>query len=239
VNNLNLQGLNSKQKILLSAKVEFAEKGLAGARTESIAKRASVNKAMIHYYFQSKENLYEVILNNIFTKDSKAFAKEEHNFFKNDDFTIPQKLYVIIFFIINIHAYLIDNDYHRIVAWEIAEGQKYLSKISNNIILPRWKAMSGLIEKGIKEGYFEVKSSIFAVINIVSFIHFYFSQSFHENFSIDRKNLENIDNFIEQATIMFFKSINKEESKLPNYMITDELKEEIKDKIKNMKENII
>lgn len=53
---------DSRLKIIEAATEEFAEKGLAGARVDSIARIAEVNKAMIYYHFSSKENLYKVII---------------------------------------------------------------------------------------------------------------------------------------------------------------------------------
>ncbi len=47
----------TRQKILEAARAEFARHGLAGARVERIARKAKVNKAMLYYHFQSKENL--------------------------------------------------------------------------------------------------------------------------------------------------------------------------------------
>ena len=40
----------------------FAESGLAGARTDAIANAAGVNKALLYYYFKSKESLYQAVL---------------------------------------------------------------------------------------------------------------------------------------------------------------------------------
>ncbi len=48
--------------ILEAAEREFLSKGFAGARTVSIAKAAGVNHAMLHYYFRTKEHLFERIL---------------------------------------------------------------------------------------------------------------------------------------------------------------------------------
>ena len=48
----------TRQRILDAALREFAANGLAGARTETIATAAGVNKALIYYYFESKEKLY-------------------------------------------------------------------------------------------------------------------------------------------------------------------------------------
>lgn len=53
---------NSKQAILDAAEEEFLEMGFHGAKTSSIAKRAGVTHAMLHYYFSTKENLYDVFI---------------------------------------------------------------------------------------------------------------------------------------------------------------------------------
>jgi TetR/AcrR family transcriptional regulator len=52
----------ARTRILEAAIREFSEKGLAGARTEQIASAAGVNKALLYYYFESKENLYSAAL---------------------------------------------------------------------------------------------------------------------------------------------------------------------------------
>lgn len=48
----------TRARILDAALKEFSAKGLAGARTEQIAAAAGVNKALLYYYFESKEKLY-------------------------------------------------------------------------------------------------------------------------------------------------------------------------------------
>jgi TetR/AcrR family transcriptional regulator len=52
----------TRGRILDAALSEFAANGLAGARTEQIAAVAGVNKALIYYYFESKEKLYSAAL---------------------------------------------------------------------------------------------------------------------------------------------------------------------------------
>ena len=56
---------DSRQRILDAALTEFAANGLAGARTEAIATAAGVNKALLYYYFDSKEKLYVAALEMI------------------------------------------------------------------------------------------------------------------------------------------------------------------------------
>jgi len=48
----------TRARILDAALKEFASAGLAGARTDQIAVAAGVNKALLYYYFESKEKLY-------------------------------------------------------------------------------------------------------------------------------------------------------------------------------------
>lgn len=56
----NLQ--SSEARILQAAEKEFFEKGYAGARTVSIAEAAGVTHAMLHYYFRTKDKLFEQIV---------------------------------------------------------------------------------------------------------------------------------------------------------------------------------
>lgn len=58
----------TRARILDAALQEFSAHGLAGARTEQIAAAAGVNKALLYYYFESKENLYVAALEMISAK---------------------------------------------------------------------------------------------------------------------------------------------------------------------------
>ena len=55
----------TRARILDAAVREFSENGLAGARTEQIAEVAGVNKALLYYYFKSKEALYQAALESV------------------------------------------------------------------------------------------------------------------------------------------------------------------------------
>ncbi|MGH7987148.1 MAG: TetR/AcrR family transcriptional regulator [Candidatus Binataceae bacterium] len=57
----------TRRRILSAALTEFAAKGLAGARTEAIARRAGVNKRMLFHCFGNKEELYREILRRTIT----------------------------------------------------------------------------------------------------------------------------------------------------------------------------
>ena len=61
----NSKEKNSKQKILDASLKEFAAFGFEGARVDRIAEKAGINKAMIFYYFSSKQNLYRTVITEV------------------------------------------------------------------------------------------------------------------------------------------------------------------------------
>ena len=70
----------TRARILAAATRQFSENGLAGARTEQIAEAAGVNKALLYYYFQSKEKLYAAAMESAFEEvrlDTEAILSAE------------------------------------------------------------------------------------------------------------------------------------------------------------------
>jgi len=55
------QDITTEQKILAAAEEIFHEKGYDGARMQEIADRATINKGLLHYYFKSKDALFDTI----------------------------------------------------------------------------------------------------------------------------------------------------------------------------------
>jgi len=62
----------SQLAILASARDEFSARGLAGARMDSIAERAGLNKRLIYYYFGSKDDLFLAVLERTYTDIREA-----------------------------------------------------------------------------------------------------------------------------------------------------------------------
>ncbi len=78
--------LTSKRRILDSAAKIFAERGYDGARVDEIAKRASVNKALIYYYFpRGKEELLEVLFQETLEAAMVIFDDKEMGSFTFGD----------------------------------------------------------------------------------------------------------------------------------------------------------
>ena len=59
---------STEEKILSAAREIFFQKGFFGARMQDIADEAGINKALLHYYFRSKEKLFETIFREAFEK---------------------------------------------------------------------------------------------------------------------------------------------------------------------------
>jgi len=71
---------NTEQLILEAARKVFIKKGLEGARMQEIADEAGINKALLHYYFRSKEKLFnhifETAINGIFYGINESIHEE-------------------------------------------------------------------------------------------------------------------------------------------------------------------
>jgi AcrR family transcriptional regulator len=68
----------TRERILAAATKEFAAKGLAGARTRAIARRAGMNEQMIFHCFGSKEGLYRSVLDEELSRIATLLESREH-----------------------------------------------------------------------------------------------------------------------------------------------------------------
>ena len=66
----------SRAAILQAAVREFSREGVAGARTDAIARAAGVNKALLYYYYKDKETLYGAVLDHVFGGLSDSIQAE-------------------------------------------------------------------------------------------------------------------------------------------------------------------
>ncbi|MGC9353924.1 MAG: TetR/AcrR family transcriptional regulator [Mariniphaga sp.] len=57
---------NAEDRILEAAQNVFTRKGMDGSRMQEIADEAGINKALLHYYFRTKQKLFEAIFNKVF-----------------------------------------------------------------------------------------------------------------------------------------------------------------------------
>lgn len=82
---------NTEQLIIAAAKKIFFQKGLSGARMQDIADEAGINKAMLHYYYRSKDKLFDMVFQSAMGEmmvDIKAILEK--------DASLQEKLSVIV-----------------------------------------------------------------------------------------------------------------------------------------------
>ncbi|MFC1670656.1 TetR/AcrR family transcriptional regulator [Spirochaetota bacterium] len=232
-------GIKPEEKILKAAKKEFAEKGFQGSRMAEIAKLAKVNKALIHYYFNNKDDLYRAVLERIFGHGKIDIPL----LFGKWNLTAPQKLYVVIYFLVNLSIKASDPEVIRIISWEIAEGKKYLKEFIKKYIVTRQLFLRSVIIEGIESGDFESKSPSIVVMNLFSMIFLY--QNLYDVIDIVEDAVDNgtkgglyfKQNLLEQTVQLMFKILKPENKglKIPEVpadliKLLDELIETIKQK---------
>ena len=59
---------STEKKIFEAAHELFVKKGLDGAKMQEIADKAGINKALLHYYYRSKEKLYEMVARAVISR---------------------------------------------------------------------------------------------------------------------------------------------------------------------------
>lgn len=80
--------ISTEEKLLLEAKKEFLERGFERASMVNVAKRANVSHATFHYYFRTKEQLFERICADKMNRFFETFNKS----FKNGETDIVSKI---------------------------------------------------------------------------------------------------------------------------------------------------
>ena len=116
-----------EEQILQIAMQVFVEKGWHGAKMQEIADRAGVNKAMLHYYFRSKERLYTAILEMLFLKFLNSIA---------DSFTPGQTFAETLqLFLDHFHEKLKNNPTLPLfIARELSEGGDRANRVIRQVL---------------------------------------------------------------------------------------------------------
>jgi AcrR family transcriptional regulator len=167
---VNTRDRSTEEKILAAARKIFLNKGMDGARMQDIADEAGINKALLHYYFRSKDKLFEQIflevassmlprIFSIFQSDDTLFTKIE----KFCDTYITQEIktpYVPIFIL---------NEVNR-------QPQAFLKKVLGNTSPPVEKLLQQ-IEQETKAGTIKPIDPLQLLLNTLSLCIFPFLAS--------------------------------------------------------------
>ena len=141
---------DKREQIIDTAMQLFAERGFEGTSIRDIAEKASVNVAMVNYYFGTKEKLFEKIVEY----KSSATRGLLDEILHNKDLTHIKKIEAIIDSYIE--KLFTHRMFHRLIQQELILNQRenLQSSIVNNFI-PNAMIIKSIIESGIKQGDFK------------------------------------------------------------------------------------
>jgi TetR/AcrR family transcriptional regulator len=127
-----MQEANTENLILQAARKTFILKGKDGARMQEIADVAGVNKMLLHYYFRSKEKLFECVIEDIIEQLINSVVRISVRAERFEDFLKT---------FINRHIdFLKENqDTLYFALWEIRKDKSIL----NNIFMEKFQEMGG------------------------------------------------------------------------------------------------
>jgi TetR/AcrR family transcriptional regulator len=154
----------TKQQILNAAEIEFAGQGLHGTRVDSIAARAGVAPRMIYYYFQSKEGLYQAVL--------QRPAALLHNVFQELNLeALPPEVALKSLIQAAIQYETTDRNRGMLLFQEAIQNQGRYFKLTN------WQEpislLSAILERGKQAGVFSQLDTQMTTFNIIGICTFY------------------------------------------------------------------
>ena len=151
-----------------AAEQVYAEHGLAGARTDAIAAAAGVNKALLYYYFKSKEGLYEAVVGS----QMREFLQQALEVLSAKGPAAPILLRYVSdhFDFMSTHPH-----YPRIFQRMMMEGDPALERmIRQNSLLIKTRLLP-LLERGMKSGDFRRLNKVHAIVSISGLTAHYFN----------------------------------------------------------------
>lgn len=151
----------TEEHILEAAKQVFQAKGMDGARMQEIADKASINKAMLHYYYRSKQLLFEAVFNKAF-----ALLAPQLNAILNDDSALEDK---IRSFTQNYISFMMKHPYlPNFIIQELNRNPKFIESIKNNVAFPNISKFKMQVEQEVEKGTIVSVNAEQLFINILS-----------------------------------------------------------------------
>lgn len=152
---------NTEELILEAAKSVFQSKGMDGARMQEIADKAGINKAMLHYYYRSKQLLFEAVFKNAF-----SLLAPQLNAILNDDSSIEQK---IRNFTSNYISFIVKHPYlPNFIIQELNRNQDFILQLKDNQNFPNTEKFKNQVDEDVAKGLIKPISGEQLFINIMS-----------------------------------------------------------------------
>jgi TetR/AcrR family transcriptional regulator len=162
----------SRAAILQAAAQEFAENGIAGARTDAIANAAKVNKALLYYYFQDKETLYSAVLDD-------AFSGLKTQVFRVLDSGLGPREKLLAYVGAYFDFVAANHVYPKLMQREMMRAREgkseHIDKLIKNYFQPIFGRVSELIREGVAAGEFRDVDPAHFIPSMISIVIFYFN----------------------------------------------------------------
>jgi len=162
----------SRAAILQAAAQEFADNGIAGARTDAIAREARVNKALLYYYFKDKDTLYGAVLDD-------AFSGLKSTVFHVLDSELSPREKVLAYVGAYFDFVASHPLYPRLMQREMMQAREgaspQLERLIKNYFQPIFARVSAVLRQGIEAGEFRPVDPAHFVPSMIAMIVFYFS----------------------------------------------------------------
>ncbi len=155
----------TKEKILDAAEGIFADKGFDGAKVQKIADAAGVNKAMLYYYFKSKDDLLMAVIGR-FIEGIRDSIPQHFAAAGDTARSIETFLDFYIGYLARNRAFV------RLMAWELLSG-KHLDAIAHNYIIPTFGLMRDKITEAISTGAIRRVSPEHTIFSVLGMNIFY------------------------------------------------------------------
>lgn len=157
---------NKKEKILLAAEELFAEKGFEGTSVRELAKKASINIAMISYYFGSKEKLFESLVDF-----RTSYIREKLQLLNRDEVLDPvEKIKMAIDYYVD--KVFSGSSFHKILHREMMLKQRSeLHSGIADILIKNAGEVRKLIFEGQKKGVFRKVDLDLVIVSIIGTIN--------------------------------------------------------------------
>jgi TetR/AcrR family transcriptional regulator len=160
----------TRATILKAAECIYAEYGLAGARTEAIAAAAGVNKALLYYYFKSKEDLYQAVVG--------THVREFHRLAENVLSVKGPAGPILLRYVSNHFDFIGTHPYYpRIFQRMMMVGDRTLELMVREHSLPLSKMLLALLERGMRSGEFRRLDRQHTVLSLAGLTMFYFNMA--------------------------------------------------------------
>ncbi|MFT6916836.1 MAG: TetR/AcrR family transcriptional regulator [Motiliproteus sp.] len=134
----------NREIIIQAASEIFAERGFSATKTSDIAKRAGLPKPNVYYYFKTKENLYQSVLESII----EPLLQASEPLYNNDDPTLALKGYIRA----KIRISQEHSHASKVFASEIMHGAPLLPQAIKTQLLEQTRLSTEKIQSWIERG---------------------------------------------------------------------------------------